>query len=114
MPAANAPSDPAGGWNPAVAGADLGDLSPKAIRARLLPEEAETFDAQFRSAMNEAAENLDLNGVLDFLRHWRLIATASTADPAAHRRIMATAARLAAGEDVPNEPWPVTKARLGL
>lgn len=119
MPAASSASSdpagiPAGGWNLGGAGADLGELSPKAIRAGLLPEEAATFHAQFRSAMTEASESLDLTGVLEFLRHWRLIATASTADPHAHRQIMATAARLAAGQDVPTEAWPATKARLGL
>lgn len=114
MPVAGVPSEPAGGWSHGGASADLGDPSPKEIRAGLLSEEAETFDAQFRAAMTDAAAKLDLTGVLEFLRHWRLIATASTADPDAHREIALTAARLAIGEDVATEPWPATKARLGL
>ncbi|MGQ0466202.1 MAG: DUF6247 family protein [Sporichthyaceae bacterium] len=114
MPAASIPSGPAPAGKPSAAAADLGDLSPRDIHACLLPEEAETFDAQFRSAMTEAAENLDLTNVLEFLRHWRTIALASTADPDSHRRIMATAARLATGEDVATEPWQTTKTRLGL
>jgi hypothetical protein len=88
-------------------------MTPKAIRAALLLEDVGDFDREFRDAMAEATETLDLTVVLDLLRRWRVVAWSSQ-DPQAHRRMLENADRLNAGEDIPTEPWSVTKARLGL
>jgi len=87
--------------------------SPKAIRAALLPEEAGDFDREYRQAMNEAVETLELAGVLALLRRWQRVAWSSR-DERAHRRMLEHADRLSAGETVATEPWSVTRARLGL
>ncbi|MFG1923299.1 DUF6247 family protein [Cryptosporangium sp. NPDC048952] len=87
--------------------------SPKAIRAALLPEEAGYFDREYRQAMSEAVESLELTGVLALLRRWQRVAWSSRDEPA-HRRMLQHAERLSAGEAVATEPWPVTRARLGL
>jgi hypothetical protein len=88
-------------------------LTPKSIRAALLPEETGDFDSEYRHAMAEATETLDLNPVLDLLERWRRVARSSQ-DPKAHRRMLKHAAALNAGESVPTESWPQMKARLGL
>lgn len=76
--------------------------TPRAIRAVLLPEEAGDFDREWRAALARAAETLDLTEVFDTLERWQRIARSTQADPQAHRRMLATAARLRAGEDVPS------------
>ena len=38
----------------------------------------------------------------------------SGGDPVAHQHMLRNAARLEAGDGVPTEPWPATRARLGL
>ena len=86
----------------------------RAIRVALLAEEVPVFDAEFRAVLAEAADALDLTPVLDLLAHWRRIASASVADPAGHRRMLAYAADHAAGRAVPAEPWDAVNARLGL
>ena len=88
-------------------------LTPGKIRAALLPEEAGDFDVEYRRAMAEATESLDLTGVLALLERWRRVALSSR-DHTAHRRMLDHAQRLSAGGDVPTEPWSETKARLGL
>lgn len=89
------------------------DATPRAIREALSPEEAGDFDREFRQAMADATETLDLAGVLALLRRWQRVAWSSS-DPHAHRRMLANADKLASGEDIATEPWSVTKARLGL
>jgi hypothetical protein len=89
------------------------ELAPKAIRAALLPDEAGDFDREYRRAMAEATETLDLTVVLGVLRRWRRVAWSSR-DPQAHRRMLAQADRLNAGESITSEPWQETKSRLGL
>lgn len=89
------------------------ELTPRAIHDALLPEEVGDFDRQYRRAMLEAAESLDLTEVFKLLEHWRWIARMSL-DPVAHRRMLATAAALNAGEDVPTVSLTALKARLGL
>jgi hypothetical protein len=90
-----------------------GDLTPRQIRAALLPEEAGDFDREYRRTMAEATETLDLNPVLELLERWRRVAWSSQ-DPAAHQRMLDTAAALNAGEPVATESWQQVKARLGL
>jgi hypothetical protein len=92
---------------------DDGDLALRAIRDALLPEEIGDFDREFRQVMSEATESLDLTGVLAFTRRWRRVA-ASSRDADAHRRMLAQADALNAGEATATEPWSTTKARLGL
>jgi len=87
--------------------------SPRAIRAGLLPEEAGDFDREYRQVMREAMESLDLTPVLEMLDRWGRVALLSR-DPERHRRMLDRAERLQRGEDLPTEPWPVTRARLGL
>lgn len=99
----------AGATGPLPAGED-----PRSIRAALLPEEAGDFDREFRAAMTEATESLDLTGVLQVLERWRRVAESSR-DSVAHRRMLQHADDLTHGRAaVATEPWPVTKARLGL
>ncbi|QYN39430.1 hypothetical protein K1T35_20845 [Pseudonocardia sp. DSM 110487] len=76
--------------------------TPRAIRAVLLPEEVGDFDREWRTALARAAETLDLTEVFDTLERWRRIARSTQADPQAHRRMLATAARLRAGENLPS------------
>jgi hypothetical protein len=89
------------------------EASPGAIRAALLPEEAGDFDREFRQAMAEATETLDLTGVLALLRRWQRVAWSSQ-DERAHREMLRNADQLASGRDIATEPWNVTKARLGV
>jgi Family of unknown function (DUF6247) len=85
---------------------------PPAIRAALLAEERADFDQAYRRALAEAAETLELAGVLDTLEHWRRRAIMS-ADPQAYRRMLRRAAHLLSGEDVPeDEPLAQLKERL--
>lgn len=88
--------------------------APGNIRSRLLPEEAGTFDREYRRAMAEATEALDLTPVLKMLSRWEKIARFTQHDPEAHRRALRMAAALNAGEDVPMRPWQEVKRELGL
>jgi hypothetical protein len=100
-PASAVPSIPAG-------------ATPRAIRAALTGAEVGDFDREYRRALAEAAETLDLNGVLEVLRRWQRVAWSTQDDPEAHRRMLEHAARLTAGQDIATEPWPQTRTRLGL
>jgi hypothetical protein len=91
-----------------------GRMAPRAIRARLLPEEAGDFDREYRRVMAEATETLDLTPVLAMLRRWERAARLTEHDPQAHRRMLRTAAALNAGEDVPMVSWDQVKGDLGL
>jgi hypothetical protein len=88
--------------------------TPREIRAALTGEEIGHFDREYRQAMADAAESLDLSGVLAMLERWQRVAWSTRDDPDAHRRMLETAARLNAGEDVTTVPWEQVKARLGL
>jgi hypothetical protein len=89
---------------------------PRSIRGLLLPEEAGDFDRDFRAAMAQATETLDLTPVLQLLERWRRVAESSR-DAQAHRRMLDKAARLSHGDtagEVSTEAWSVTRNRLGL
>ena len=89
---------------------------PRSIRAVLLPEEAGDFDREFRAAMGQATETLDLSGVLRLLERWRRVAESSP-DARGHRRMLERASRLGradTADEVSTEAWSVTRARLGL
>lgn len=89
---------------------------PRSIRSVLLPEEAGDFDREFRAAMAQATETLDLTGVLQLLERWQRVAESSR-DARAHRRMLERANRLGRADtanEVQTEAWSVTRARLGL
>jgi hypothetical protein len=88
--------------------------TPREIRAALAGEEVAHFDREYRRTMAEAAESLDLSGVMSMLRRWQRIAWSRQDDPDAHRHMLTRADELGRGEPVPTEPWQHTKARLGL
>jgi hypothetical protein len=85
---------------------------PAGIRAGLPPEHVAEFDEDYRQVMVEAAKTLDLAPVLETLEHWHRIAWIYTTDPAGYRRMLETAERIIAGEDVPTVPGEVSKAGL--
>ena len=85
---------------------------PRAIRAALIAEEREEFDQAYRRALAEAADTLELAGVLDTLEQWRRRAIIS-ADPQAYRRMLRRVAQLLSGDEVPeDEPLAQLKERL--
>ena len=88
--------------------------APRAIRAALTGEGIGHFDREYRQAMADAAESLDLSGVLATLERWRRVAWSTQDDPDAHQRMLDNADRLSASEDVTAVPWDQVKARLGL
>lgn len=97
--------------------ASFRDASPREVRAALIPEEQPAFDRQWRAAMAEATETLDLADVFATLQNWRLRATLT--DDLGHdgyRRWLAEAEQRArTGESTPGSvPWSQLKAELGL
>jgi hypothetical protein len=88
--------------------------APGEIRATLTGEEAADFDREYRLVLTEAAETMDLSGVLVMLKRWQRVAWSRADDPEAHRRMLEHAERLNAGRRVATEPWEETKAALGL
>ncbi len=86
--------------------------TPREIRAALIGEEIAHFDREYRQAMTDAAESLDLSGVVSMLKRWQRVAWSTQDDPEAHRQMLACADELNAGGDVTTEPWQQTKARL--
>jgi hypothetical protein len=88
--------------------------TPREIRAALSGQEVADFDREYRRTMADAAESLDLSGVVSMLQRWQRVAWSSQDDPEAHRHMLASADRLRAGGDVVTESWQQTKARLGL
>lgn len=59
---------------PAPQGPPFATASPVEVRAALAPEDAAVFDRQWRAAMAEATETLDLAGVHAVLDAWRPVA----------------------------------------
>jgi Family of unknown function (DUF6247) len=97
---------------PAMSAGDL-PQAPRTIRDALTPAERGDFDREYRQAMADATENLDLTPVVDLLERWRRVAV-SAHDSPAHERMLEHARRLNGGERLPTEPWPATARRLGL
>jgi hypothetical protein len=103
-----------GVMGPLPAGDDF--PAPRSIRGGLLPEEAGDFDREYRTAMAQVTETLDLTGVPQLLERWRRVAESSR-DVRPHRRMLELADRLSRGdtaEEVSTEAWSVTRNRLGL
>jgi Family of unknown function (DUF6247) len=92
----------------------LSAIAPRDIRSALIGSEVADFDSEYRRTMAEAAESLDLSPVLSMLMRWQRVALSTRDNPDAHRHMLATAARLNAGEAIATESWQETKARLGL
>lgn len=96
---------------------DFRESSPRDVRAALVPEERADFDRQWRAALTEAAESLELDGVLAVLDSWRRRAAVTTSlGHAGYRRMLAQAERASrTGESVPGAvSWNDLKAELGL
>ncbi len=90
--------------------------APRSIRDVLLPEEAGDFDREYRTAMAQATESLELTDVLQLLERWRRVAESSR-DAEAHRRMLRNANLLghaSTADQVTTEAWSVTRHRLGL
>jgi len=88
--------------------------TPREIRAALIGEEIAHFDREYRQTLADAAETLDLSGVLSMLKRWQRVAWSTQDNPDAHRHMLACADKLNAGGDIPAKPWQETKTRLGL
>lgn len=90
--------------------------SPEEIRAALLPEQVEEFDAAFNAALTMARQTLRLDQLRHVLRMWRRQALMTERDPEGHRQMLATAAEVQRiGRPRPGSvPWSVVKAELGL
>lgn len=71
-----------------------------AVRAALLayssPEECAQFEAELRSALARAAEDLDLSGPQEVLAHWHALATMDANQPTDKERELIT--RMKAGD----------------
>ena len=79
------------------------DASPREVRAALVPEEQPDFDRQWREALADAADSLDLTDVLETLDSWRRRAwTTSHLGHDGYRRMLEKAERiLRTGEPEP-------------
>src|SRR5689334_5403020 len=79
------------------------DASPREVRAALVPEEQADFDQQWRTAMIEATESLDLADVSRILDSWRRRAAITThLGHHSYRQMLARAERtLRTGESDP-------------
>jgi flavin-binding protein dodecin len=92
----------------------LPGASPAAIRAALLPEDRERFDAAYEEALAQARESLDLTELFKRLEHWRRVALLQS-NPTDYRRVVRRTAEVLTGQPVPDdEPLEVTRARAGL
>lgn len=90
--------------------------SPEEIRAALLPEQMEEFDAAFNAALTMARQTLRLNQLRHVLRMWRRQALMTERAPEGHRQMLATAAEVQriGRPRSGSVPWSVVKAELGL
>src|SRR6202161_4565792 len=65
--------------------------TPREIRAALTGEATAHFDREYRRAMADAAESLDLSCVISMLRRWQRVAWSARDDAEAHRHMLACA-----------------------
>ena len=91
----------------------MSPVAPSTIRAALIGEEIADFDSEYRRALSDAAEKLDLTALVDMLQRWQRIALSSR-DETAHRHMLEHADKLDAGDEVETHPWGKVKARWGL
>jgi len=80
------------------------DASPREVRAALVPEEQPDFDRQWRNALSEAADSLDLADTMRILDSWRRRAWITTQlGHNGYRQMLARAEeRLRTGEAPPD------------
>jgi Family of unknown function (DUF6247) len=84
---------------------------PREIRAALHPEYREAFDRDYRAALEEAGQSLDLGGLHDVVEHWRIRSWISRDRPE-HRRVVRRAVELLTGSEPPeDEPVTVSESR---
>lgn len=90
--------------------------SPEQIRAALLPEQADAFEAAFDDALTTARQTLQLDELRRVLQMWRRQALMTERDPQGHRLMLAAAAEVAqTGQPRPDSvAWSKLKAELGL
>lgn len=102
---------------------DFRDATPRDVRAALIPEEVGDFDRQWRAAMAEAADTLDLTVVFETLDSWRRRATITQSlGQDDYRRMLARAEYTQRTGEVPpgvrthsaDEVKAVIRERLGL
>lgn len=92
----------------------LPGASPATIRDWLLPEDRDRFVAEYRSALDDARQTLQLAAVQGVVEQWRRIAMAQS-DPAGFRKAVRAAAALMTGDGSPeDEPFEVTRAKAGM
>jgi len=96
----------------------LPGASPAAIRAALLPQDREPFDAAYEEALVQARESLDLT---ELFKATGALASRSTVAKqprglsTGRTPVVRQAAEAVTGQPVPeNEPVEVTRARAGL
>ncbi len=88
--------------------------APAAIRAALLAEDREVFDAAYQRALAAARDSLDLTELFRCLEHWRRVALLQR-DPDRFASIVRRAAERLTGEPVAtDEPLAQTRRRAGL
>ena len=115
MPVLSASAAMVVGMTAAAVKLPFANASPAEIRVALLPEERADFDREYRWALQVAAESLTLDELHETLECWRRVAWMTQSDPAAHRRMLRTAAERLTGEKISaDEPLARIKARLGL
>ncbi|MFD9890166.1 DUF6247 family protein [Amycolatopsis sp. NPDC059027] len=90
--------------------------SPEAIRAALLPEQLDEFDAAFEAALVAARQTLRLDRLREVLRTWRRVALLTERDPEGYRRMLASAAEVhRTGRPRPGSvTWDKLQTELGL
>ena len=90
--------------------------SPETIRAALLPEQTDEFDAAYEAALIAARHTLHLDELRRVLRTWRRVALLTEQDPEGQRQLVATVAEIRrTGEARPGSmPWTELKKDLGL
>ncbi|MER5262726.1 DUF6247 family protein [Actinosynnema sp. NPDC002837] len=90
--------------------------SPELIRAALLPEHADEFDAAFDAALTAARRTLRLDQLRSTLQVWRRVALLTREDPDSARRLVeATVEVRRAGASRPGSvSWDELRAELGL
>jgi hypothetical protein len=90
--------------------------SPEAIRAALLPEQTDEFDAAYDAALTAARQTLHLDELRGLLRTWRRVALLTELDPDGQRQMFATIAetRRTRKPRPGSVPWSALKKDLGL
>lgn len=90
------------------------EKTPAGIRAAIIPEEVEAFEADYRAALKEAGETFDLTPVHKCMEGWWRTAVMAFNDHDGYRDMLETVRKLNAGEPVETIPWEQVAANLGL